>query len=118
MRPGAHPLRVQDDDARVVRQRIDQGLHALDQGRGQGFHPFHGDPVGHLGQHVRDPWQFIDQRLGPRPHVVRQQDFPTRRRPHTVTGYFERPLVGHLEPADLFDRVPPELDPQRVVVGG
>ena len=49
---------------------------------------------------------------------VGQQDLAAGRGPQPVLGDLEAALVGDLEPADLLDRVAPELDADRVVLGG
>ena len=49
--------------------------------------------------------------------VVGEQDLAAGRRPQAVLGDLEAALVGDLEPADLLDRVAPELDPDRVLLG-
>jgi hypothetical protein len=50
--------------------------------------------------------------------VVGQQQLAARRRPQAVGRDLEAALVGRREPADLLDRVAPELDPERVLLGG
>ena len=54
---------------------------------------------------------------GPLPDVVGQQQLATRRRPQPVGRDLERALVGDREEPNLLDRVAPELDPYRVVLG-
>ena len=45
---------------------------------------------------------------------VGEEQLAARGGPEAVLGDLEAALVGHLEPADLLDRVAPELDPDRV----
>ena len=54
---------------------------------------------------------------GPGPDLVGEQQLAARRRPQVVDGV-ERALVGHGEAADLLDVVAPELDSQRMLLGG
>ena len=50
-------------------------------------------------------------------HVGGEQQLAARRRPEAVLGDLEGALVGDLEPAHLLDRVAPELDADRVLLG-
>ena len=59
-----------------------------------------------------------EQLGGPRPDLVGEQHLAARRGVEAVVGDLQAALVGDLEPAHLLDRVPPELDPDRVLLGG
>ena len=116
--PLSHPLRVGQHDMGAVRQQVEQALHAVDQHWREGLHPFDGDALGDLAQHVRDPWQLLGKDGCTFAHGVSQQDLATGWGPQPVLGDLKAALVGDLEPADLLDRVTPELDPQGVLLGG
>ncbi len=64
------------------------------------------------------PGSWSARRRGPRADGIGEQQLAARRRPQAVLGDLEAALVGDLEPADLLDRVAPELDPERVLLGG
>ena len=64
------------------------------------------------------PGQPVGERGGPLAHGVGEQQLAAGRRPQAVLGDLEGALVGDLEPADLLDRVAPELQAQRVLLGG
>ncbi len=75
-------------------------------------------PAASLVEHVGDPGQLLGQRGGAVADLVGQQDLAARRCPQPVGRHLEAALVGDREPPDLLDGVTPELDPQRMVVGG
>ena len=54
---------------------------------------------------------------GPGAHLVGEQQLAAGRRPQPVVGDLEAALVGDLEVAHLLDRVAPQLEPQRVLLG-
>ena len=111
-----HPLGVEDDDARLVGQDVEDRLHAVDERRRQGLHALDGDALGDLEQHVGDAGQLLGEGGRPLPDRVGEQDLAAGRRPEHLGG-LERALVGDLEPPDLVDRVPEELHAQRVLLG-
>ena len=118
--PGADALGVDEDDERASRQQVEHRLHTagvLQQDRHQRLHALDGDALGQLGQHVPDPGQLAGELPGPLADGVGEEELAAGRRPQAVLGDLEAALVGHLEPADLLDRVTPELDPDRVLLG-
>lgn len=60
---------------------------------------------------------LLGQGARPLPDLVVQQQLAAGRREQAVLGRLKGALVGHLEPADLLDRVAPELQPQRMLLG-
>ena len=84
---------------------------------GERLHALDGDPrrdlVGELGQ-----LRVLRAELGrAAAYVVGEQQLAARRRPQPLDR-LEGALVGDREGADLLDLVAPELDPQRVLLGG
>ena len=75
-------------------------------------------PSASLSSMSTAPGSCGDQLGRARAHRVGEQDLAARRRPQAVVGDLQAALVGDGEPADLLDVVAPELDPQRVVLGG
>ena len=116
--PGAHPLGVAGDEQRAVGQDVEQGLHAVDEGRREGLHALDRDAVGELLEEVDRPGEPVGELGGPGAHRVGEQQLAARWRPQAVLGDLEGALVGDLEPADLLDRVTPELQAQGVLLGG
>ena len=114
---GADALGVAEDDVGARPQDVQQALHAVDQGRGEGLHALDGDALGQLAEDVGDAGQLVGEDAGALADPVGQQDLAARRRPEPVPGDLQAALVGDLEPADLLDRVAPELDPERVLLG-
>ncbi len=55
--------------------------------------------------------------LGLLPDRRSQQQLTARRRPQAVGGGLQAALVGDLEEPHVLDRVAPELDPYRVLLG-
>ena len=106
---GAHPLGVARDEHGAVGQQVEQGLHAVDERRGERLHALDGDALGELLEQVGGTGQLVGERRGARAHGVGEQQLAARRRPQAVLGDLEAALVGDLEPADLLDRVAPEL---------
>ena len=118
VRPGADALGVAQDHRGAVAQGVEDALHAVDQCGRQRLHALNGDALRELGQQVDGAGQLVHQRGRAGAHRLGQQHLAARRGPQSVLGDLEAALVGHLEPADLLDRVAPELDPDRVVLGG
>ena len=116
--PGADPLGVAGDEQRALGQHVEQGLHAVDEGRGERLHALDGDALRQLLEEVGGAGQPVGERGGPLAHGVGEEQLAAGRRPQPVLGDLEGALVGDLEPADLLDRVAPELQPQRVLLGG
>ena len=88
-------------------QRGDQGLHALD-----------GDALGQLAGHLGQLGVLDAERRGPGTHLVGEQELAARRRPQPLGPVVEGALVGGGEVAQLVDLVAPELDADRVRLGG
>ena len=99
-------------------QHVEEGLHAVDEGGGERLHALDGDALAELLEQVGGAGQPVGERGGPLAHGVGEQQLAARRRPQAVLGDLERALVGDLEPADLLDGVAPELEPERVLLGG
>ena len=74
-------------------------------------------PSASLASMSADPGQLAGELSGPLADGVGEEQLAAGRRPQAVLGDLEAALVGHLEPADLLDRVTPELDPDRVLLG-
>ena len=74
-------------------------------------------PSASLSSRSAAPGSWSASAARPLAHGVGEQQLAARRRPQAVLGDLEAALVGDLEPADLLDRVAPELDPQRVLLG-
>ena len=115
---GAHPLGVARHQHGAVGQQVEQGLHAVDQGRGERLHALDGDALGELLEQVGRARQLVGEGRRPLAHGIGEQQLAARRRPQPVLSHLERALVGDLEPADLLDGVAPELQAQRVLLGG
>ena len=115
--PGADAFGLVEDDEGALGQHVEQGLHAVGERRAQRLHAFGGDALGDLAEQVRHAGQLGGERLGALAHLRGEQQLAARRRPQPVLGDLEAALVGDLEPADLLDRVAPELDAQRVLLG-
>ena len=113
--PGPDPLGVQRQHMGLARQEVDQQLHVVDQGRGEGLHALGRDPVRELVGELVQLRVLLPQRSGPGTHLVGEQQLAARRRPHPV-GLVERALVGDGEGTDLLDVVTPELNAQRVLL--
>ncbi len=118
VRPAPHALRVDEHQQTVVAHQVQHRHHAVHQRRGERLHALDRDPLREPIEHVGGTGQLLDELRRALAYRVRQQDLPARRRPHPVLGHLEAALVGHREPADLLDVLTPQLDPQRVVLGG
>ncbi|CAM5624032.1 hypothetical protein SGRIM128S_05365 [Streptomyces griseomycini] len=116
--PRAHPLRVAHDGHGALGQHVEQQLHVVDQDRREGLHALHGDPLGDLAEQFAELGVGLGEGTRACPYVLGEQQLTARRRPQAVLGDLQGPLVGDLEVADLLDVVAPELDPQRVFLGG
>ena len=109
--PGRRPARSR----RAARRRA--AAPSVDEHRRQRLHALHRDALGELVEQVGQAGMLGGQRLGPRPDLRGQQQLAAGRRPQAVGRGLQGALVGDLEVADLLDRVAPELDPQRVLLG-
>ncbi len=118
VRAGANALGVAQDHRGAVAQGVEDALHAVDQCGRQRLHALDGDALRELGQQVDRAGQLVHQRGRAGAHRLGQQHLAARRGPQSVLSDLEAALVGDLEPADLLDRVAPELDPDGVVLGG
>ncbi len=119
MRAGADALGVDENDARSIRQHVDERLHAgRQQRRHERLHALDGDALADLRQHVGDAQQARRELSRALTDLGGEQQFAARRGPQPVRVDLERTLVGHLEPADLLDGVAPELQAHRVILGG
>ncbi len=116
--PGAYALRVADEHVGAGRKVVEQQRHPVDQYRRERLHALDRDPLGDLVQEVGELRVLLGEQARPLPYVGGQQQLAARRRPQPVGGDLEGALVGHLEVADLLDAVAPELDAQRVLLGG
>ena len=114
----ADALGVAGDEQRAVGEDVEQGLHPVDEGGGERLHALDGDALAELLEQVGRAGQHVGERGGPLAHGVGEEQLAARRGPQAVVGDLERALVGDLEPADLLDGVAPELEPQRVLLGG
>ena len=119
VRPPPHPLGVDHHEQAVVAARgpAPGTMRSTSTGASDSM-PSTAMPCAEPVEHVRGAGQLRDQLDRPRADGVRQQDLPARRRPHAVLGHLEAALVRHGEPADLLDVLAPQLDAQRVVLGG
>ena len=115
--PSPHPLGIAHDDEGAVRNEIDEQLHAVGEHRGERFHALDRGAIGELVEDVEELRVLGREVPGPRTDVVGEKELSARRRPETVRRDLERPLVADLEPADLLDRVAPELDTYGVLLG-
>ena len=112
------PLRIAQDHPTAARELVQDGAQlAGHERRQQRLHPLDRDALGDLGQQIGDTRQLLDELGRPRPHRRGEQQLATRRGPQPMFDDLQRTLVGDPEPPDLLDRVAPELDPHRVLVG-
>ncbi|GAA2807555.1 hypothetical protein GCM10020219_094240 [Nonomuraea dietziae] len=116
LRPAPDALGVADEHRRVPRQVVDQQVHLARQHGRERLHALDRHALGQLVEHLGQRGVLVRQRGRLLPHVGGQQQLAARRREQAVVGHLERALVGHLEPADLLDRVAPELQAQRVLL--
>ena len=117
MGAGPDPFRIGQDDDRARPEGLWEGLHRRDERRLQRLHPLDGDPLGDLVEQIGHARQAGGEVSGSGPDVVGEQQLAAGRRPEAPLGDFEAALVGDPEPADLLDRVAPELHAQRVFLG-
>ncbi len=113
----ARALGVEQQHGRVRGQQVDQQLHRVDEGRGEGLHALDGDAGRHLVGELEQLRVGRAELRTPSAYVLGQQQLAARRRPQSL----HRPqgaLVGDRERADLLHLVAPELHPQRVLLGG
>ncbi len=115
---GADPFGVARDEQRTLREDVEEGLHAVDQRGGQRLHPLDGDALRELLEEVGGAGQGVGEGGGTCAHGIREEQLAARWRPQALLRHLERALVGDLEPADLLDGVAPELQAQRVLLGG
>jgi len=113
----ADALGVGEHHEGVRRDEVEDGLHAVHQGGGEGLHALHGDAVGDAVQHVGGAGERADEGAGAGAHGVGEEQLAGGWRPEAVHGVHGA-LVGHGEGADLVHGVPEELHAERVRLGG
>ena len=69
-------------------------------------------------QHVGDAGQLLREVERASTHLIGEQQLPTGRGPQSVFGDLEAALVRNAEPANLLDRVAPELHAEGVFLRG
>src|SRR5690606_25112481 len=118
--PGPDPLRIAEDDDRAPRQAVHQELERVlpvEQRRRERLHTLHGNALGQLVEHLAELRVLPREIRCALAYVLGEQQLPARRRPEPVNR-LDRALVSDGEAAYLLDLVAPELDAQRVVLGG
>ena len=110
------PLGVKDDHARIRRHHLKQGRHPVSEDRGERLHPLDTDTLRELITHVREHRNALCQPPSSLANNRGEEQLADRGGEHPMGREFERPLVRDGETADLLDRVPPEFDPQGVLV--
>ncbi len=118
VRATAYPLGLVDDEQRVVGHQLEHRHHAVHEHGGERLHALDGDARGELVEHLDRAGQALHKAGGALPDRVGEQDLAARRGPQALLRDLERTLVGDGEPADLRHLVAPELETQRVVLGG
>ena len=116
MRTGAHPLGIHHDDRSAGHLR-EQGRHAFGQDGDEPFHAFDVNALGQLCAHLGDRGDAVGQATGPRADLVGEDEFADGRGEQALGREFEGSLVGDREAADLLDRVAPELQAERMLLG-
>ena len=117
MRPTADPLRIEDNDTRMCRHDLEQGRHRAHEHRGERLHALDADALGQLLAHVREHWHALGEPSGTITNLRREEQLAHWRSEDTVGREFERSLISDGERANLLDGIPPELDPERMLLG-
>ena len=105
------------DRARRAARRARDSMPSTSAGASDSM-PSTAMPSASLASMSATPGSCVGQLGGPRADGVGEQQLAARRGPQAVLGDLEAALVGDLEPADLLDGVAPELDADRVLLGG
>ena len=117
VRATAGALGVEDQHGRAGGHQVDEQLHLVDEDRRERLHALDRDAGGHLVGELEQLRVRPAELGGAAAYVLGQQQLAARRRPQ-APHRLERALVGHREGADLLHVVAPELDAQRVLLGG
>ena len=111
---GTDTFGVGGEDRRSRGQQVEEGFHAADQNRGEGFNAGGCDSLGGEGQHLSGAGQAVGGLAGAGAHGLGQEELAAGHGPQTVGGLAEGSLVGDGEGADVVDFVAPQFDAQRV----